>query len=100
MTINAASGVITWTPAEVQGPGNYLIGVVVTDNGIPSLSATQQLTVTVNEVNSAPTLAAFTPQTIGEGSTLTVPAVGSDSDLPANTRSYKYTSALPAPKPI
>ena len=43
----SAEGVITWTPAENQGPGNFTITTRVTDDGISSLSATNTFQVTV-----------------------------------------------------
>jgi len=33
----SASGVITWTPSEAQGPGVYSITTIVTDSGVPPL---------------------------------------------------------------
>ena len=50
------NGVITWTPTEGQGPGTNTITTVVTDNGVPPLSATNSFEVMVTEVNSAPVL--------------------------------------------
>lgn len=49
-SIDPASGVFTWTPTEAQGPGQYTFDVRVTDNGVPALSASETITVTVNEV--------------------------------------------------
>jgi hypothetical protein len=37
--INSSSGVFTWTPTRTQ-TGTYSVGVRVTDNGSPALSAT------------------------------------------------------------
>jgi hypothetical protein len=48
-SIDAISGVFRWQPTETQGPSTNLIGVVVTDNGMPPLSATQQFTVVVRD---------------------------------------------------
>jgi hypothetical protein len=45
--IDLNSGLFSWTPTEVQGPGTYPIGVIVRDDGTPSLSATNTFTVTV-----------------------------------------------------
>jgi len=39
---------------RVARPGTNRITVVVSDNGVPSLSATQTFNVTVREVNRAP----------------------------------------------
>src|SRR5207249_1170337 len=54
----SASGVITWTPTEAQGPNTNTFTTIVTDNGSPNLSATNTFAVVVNEVNSAPVLPA------------------------------------------
>src|SRR5437867_1572693 len=35
------TGVLTWTPSEAQGPGDYSVTVRVTDNGTPALSASR-----------------------------------------------------------
>ena len=44
-TIGPASGQLSWTPTNA--PATNTLSVIVTDNGIPSLSATQSFTVTV-----------------------------------------------------
>ena len=61
-----SSGMIPWTPTEAQGPGVYTLTTVVTDDGVPALSATNSFTVTVNEVNSAPVLPAQGNRTVNE----------------------------------
>ena len=83
------NGVITWTPTEAQGPGTNTFRTVVTDNGVPPLSATNSFVVIVTEVNSAPVLPAQTDRTIGELTLLTVTNGATDGDLPANTLSYQ-----------
>ncbi len=50
-----SAGVFSWTPSESQGPGSYTFDVVITDDGLPPLSDSETITVTVNEVNVAPT---------------------------------------------
>jgi hypothetical protein len=86
------NGVITWTPTEAQGPGNYLITTIVTDDGIPPLSATNSFMVAVSEVNSAPVLLPQNNQTIPEGVTLVITNAATDTDLPANILSYTLLS--------
>jgi hypothetical protein len=88
MTINPASGSISWTPTEAQGPSTNTISVVVTDNGLPPLSATNSFKVTVNEVNSPPSLPSVVDQTVNELATLMVTNTATDQDLPANTLIY------------
>jgi hypothetical protein len=43
---SAATGNLTWTPTEDQGPTSYTFTIQVTDNGKPVKSAAQQITVT------------------------------------------------------
>jgi hypothetical protein len=83
-----ANGVITWTPAENEGPSTNVITTIVTDNGVPALSATNSFTVIVNEVNNAPVLAVQGDRTVTRFTTLTVTNTATDADLPANTLSY------------
>src|SRR5204862_7494314 len=93
MSINPASGVISWTPSEAQGPSTNVVSVSVTDNGVPALSVTNSFTVTVTEVNVAPVLSVPADQTIAEQTTLSVSASATDADLPANTLTFALVSA-------
>jgi hypothetical protein len=45
--INSGSGVFNWRPTIAQSPSTQAVAVVVSDNGMPVLSATQGFTVTV-----------------------------------------------------
>ena len=82
------NGLISWATTEADGPGVYAITTVVTDNGIPALSATNTFHVTVNEVNSPPSLTVPPNQTINELTTLSVSASATDSDIPANVLTF------------
>jgi hypothetical protein len=95
MAINSASGTITWTPTEAQGPSTNTVTVRVTDNGAGALSDTKSLKVTVTEVNTAPVLTVPTDLTINELTTLAVSASATDADLPANVLTYSLVSAPP-----
>src|SRR6185369_1223271 len=88
----SANGVIAWTPSEAQGASTNLITTVVSDNGIPPLSATNTFTVIVTEVNSAPLLTVPPDQTINELATLSVSASATDSDIPANSLLFSLLS--------
>ncbi len=46
-SVDTTSGVFTWRPAIAQSPSTQTVAVVVADNAVPSLSATQSFTVTV-----------------------------------------------------
>ncbi|MCW5781587.1 MAG: putative Ig domain-containing protein, partial [Nitrospira sp.] len=95
-TINPTSGAFSWTPTEAQGPGTYTFDVVVTDNGAPTLSDRETITVTVGEVNQAPTLDPIGTQTVTASQLLSFTAVGSDGDVPANTLTYSLQGTVPA----
>src|SRR5262249_33883872 len=86
--IDPTTGVFSWTPTEAQGPGSYTFAVRVIDNGTPSLFAEQMVTVTVNEVNAAPVLAAIGNKAVDEGTTLSFTATATDPALPANALTF------------
>ena len=95
-SIAAGTGLFTWTPTEAQGPGTFTFDVVVTDNGTPALSDRETITVTMNEVNQAPTLQTIPSQTVTAGQLLTFTAVGIDQDIPANGLTYSLQGVVPA----
>lgn len=91
--LNPLTGVLTWTPTEVQGPGSNWCSVRVTDNGSPALSATNSFAVLVNEVNLAPILPVLiATQTVVEGVLLTLNDQATDADVPANPLTYTLIS--------
>jgi len=79
-TIDPATGVLTFAaapnfeaPADAGADNGYAVTVRVTDSG--GLSVDQTLTVTVSDVNEAPTAVAVTPlaPTLSEGTDTSVP---------------------------
>ena len=84
-SINPSTGVFTWTPTEVQGPGTYTFDVCVSDG---ALSDCETIIVTVNEVNVAPVLGAIGDQTTDELVALTFTATAADADIPANILTF------------
>jgi hypothetical protein len=95
-SIDPQSGAFTWTPAEAQGPGSYLIGVIVTDDGSPPASAAQSFTVTVNEVNQQPVLLPLADQVVNQGGFLVFTVPASDADAPSQTLSFSLGPGAPA----
>jgi CSLREA domain-containing protein len=91
--IDPGTGQFSWTPAEGQGPGTYLFDIVVNDNGIPDLTGTRSVGVTVHEVNRPPVVVDPPDRTVDEQTTLTFPVTASDPDLPVNTLSYRLSGA-------
>jgi hypothetical protein len=51
-TIDPVAGIFQWRPGPSQAPSTNIISVIVSDNGTPSLSATQQFTVIVRASSS------------------------------------------------
>jgi hypothetical protein len=91
-----AGGVFTWTPTEAQGPNDYSVKVIVTDNGTPSMSAEETISIHVDEVNVAPVLVGIGAKGVDEGSLLTFDANATDADLPANSLTYSLDAGAPA----
>jgi hypothetical protein len=89
-------GVFRWTPTEAQGPSTNVIFVAVSDDGSPSLSATQSFTVIVLESNSPPSLSPIADRTIHAGSTLVISNTATDADLPPNTLNFALNVGAPA----
>jgi len=93
-SIHPSTGAFTWTPSEAQGPGNYTLSVMVTDSG--GLAAARSFTVTVQEVNLPPVLAALEDRVVNEGSLLIFNASATDPDVPSQLLTYTLASGAPA----
>jgi Bacterial Ig domain/CARDB/Putative Ig domain len=91
-TIDSVSGLISWTPGEDQN-GEHLFRVLVTDNGVPVLSDTEEFTVTVKEVNLAPELDLIGEQFVDEGALLTFTSSATDDDTPPNALTFSLVGA-------
>lgn len=92
-TIDSSSGVFSWTPTEGQGPGTYDIDVIVTDDGLPAMSDSETVAITVGEVNVAPSLGPISDATIDERVNFGFTATATDPDLPANPLTYSLIDA-------
>ncbi len=91
--IDPVSGDFSWVPSESQGPGSFTFDVVVTDSGSPALTGTASITITVTEVNLAPSLTPIAPQSGAELTTITFDALAGDPDLPSNTLAFILSGA-------
>jgi len=96
VSLDAVTGVLTWTPTEAQGPSENRITLKVTDNGSPPLSDTRSFTVSVREVNSPPVLAPPSDHLAVIGNQLTITNSASDTDLPPNTLTFSLDPGAPA----
>ena len=81
VSVNPNTGVLTWTPSEVQGPNTNMIVVRVTDSGTPALRGFVSFTVVVDEVNRPPLLASIADQV-------------AFARIPRPTRTYQPISSL------
>ena len=52
--IDSKTGTLEWTPTPAQSPSTNVIGIRVTDDGVPAMSDVKYVTVSVNKVNTAP----------------------------------------------
>jgi len=87
-------GRFVWTPSEAQGPGEYDITIQVCDDADPVLCGEDTFTVTVNEVNVAPSIEpAIEDMTINEMELTSFTVVAVDPDLPANTLTFSLLGA-------
>jgi hypothetical protein len=93
--IQPSSGTVTWPTGEGTGPSTNVLTMVVTDNGVPPLSATGFVIVVVNEANIAPVIALLTNRVVNEGSPLVVQPVVTDADVPANTIQFSLAGTVP-----
>jgi len=73
-TLNATTGVFSWTPTVAQSPSTNQITIIVTDNSVPPLRATNMFVVTVGQSlpNSPPQLAPIENRTVYAGGTLVI----------------------------
>ncbi|MBN1227324.1 MAG: putative Ig domain-containing protein, partial [Deltaproteobacteria bacterium] len=84
-SFNPSTKTFSWTPNYTQGSDSgqaYQVTFKVQDNGAPSLSDEETITITVNEVNRAPVLAPIGNKSVAEGQPLqfTISASDPDSD--------------------
>ena len=94
-SIDPSTGLFSWTPTEADGPGSYPVTIRVTDDGSPNLNDSETIDITVNEVNSAPTLSLIENQTVDVGDDVTFTATATDTDLRANMLSYSLGEGAP-----
>jgi hypothetical protein len=88
MTVNP-SGLLTWKPSEAQGASTNLVLVKVSDNGKPSLSATNSIEIIVREVNQPPVLPDFGVATVDALKGWSMKLQANDLDIPSQTLTYR-----------
>ena len=73
------TALFSWTPSFTQA-GNFQPIISVTDSGVPMASDSEQVTLTVGDVNRPPVLAPIGARTVNEGETLSFLVSASDPD--------------------
>lgn len=94
VTIDATTGVVTWTPTEAQGPGRHAIVIYAADS--EGVKNNMTVWVDVTEVNLPPVLSPINDIMIAEGQLLSFTATATDADLPANALTYTLVGNVPA----
>ncbi|MGI9608992.1 MAG: cadherin domain-containing protein, partial [Acidimicrobiia bacterium] len=91
-----AGGAFTWTPTEAQGPGVYSFDVVITDDGTPNLEDRETISITVNDVNEAPTDIALAPSSLDENVAVgtVVGALSTTDPDPTDTHTYALIAGV------
>ncbi|MBX3731573.1 MAG: hypothetical protein KF791_03155 [Verrucomicrobiae bacterium] len=85
-------GELRWTPGEADGPSTVIAEVRVTDDGVPPLSVTNRLVITVREVNEPPVLDPVADLVAMAGAPFEWLLTGSDPDLPAQPLTFALVS--------
>lgn len=88
MTIGSSNGLISWTPTEEQSGNSYSVTVTATDSTADiNATAQQSYTITVIEVNDAPTITSTAVTVATEDEPYTYNVVVTDDDDSAFTYS-------------
>ncbi|MFN0068624.1 MAG: lamin tail domain-containing protein [Limisphaerales bacterium] len=96
LALNPATGDLTWTPTEAQGPGSYNVIARATEAGAGGLSGTRAFSIVVTERNTAPTLDAVPEFTVPDGTLVTFTNRAADVDLPAQKLAFTLDPGAPA----
>ena len=91
VSVDERSGFISWQPTELQGPGDYKIGLEVSSG---KLSAKTWLAITVNEVDQPPQFDLLPQPRLLAGETVDFIVTANDPDLPVRTIQYALENPL------
>lgn len=86
-----ASGYISWTPTEGQGPASYIVLLTANDSFFTS---TENVTLQVSDANFPPTISVPDSRTVNETAMLTFNVSATDADRAEETISF--TCSCPA----
>jgi hypothetical protein len=88
-----SQGLIGWTPVISQVPSTNVFRAVVTDDGLPPLSATNEFIVVVQEIHNGPGLPILPDLTGDPNVPIIVTNTAADTDIPVWPLHYALLSA-------
>ena len=94
--IAPTTGLLTWATGPGAGGTTNLLTVRVTDNGSPTMSATQTFAVVVQAVNHPPVLGPLANQLVHAGATLSLSLSATDPDAPPQQLAFRLAPGAPA----
>lgn len=95
LTLDPVTGRLRWTPAENQGPSTAVLRVKVSDSGVPRLSATNTVQITVTESNERPVMEPLADWRVEVGQWVEFTVRATDPDRPANALAYSLGATAP-----
>ncbi len=96
LSIDATTGLISWTPTEAQGPGRYDVVVHVFNQTRPQSFTTQRFAINVSEVNTPPVITPIPDQMTNQLLQLSFTVSATDADLPVKPGN-QFTFSLDNP---
>jgi hypothetical protein len=91
----SSGGVFTWTPTTAQAPSTNTLSVIVTDSGVPAMSATNTFKVVVYRPNTAPVMGTILDQAVYANTLLNFTVSATDTDQPPQTLTFGLGAGAP-----
>jgi hypothetical protein len=92
----SSGGAFTWTPTAAQAPSTNTLSVIVTDSGLPAMSATNTFKVVVSRPNTAPVIGTIFDQAVYANTLLNFTVSATDTDQPPQTLTFSLGAGAPA----
>jgi len=96
VALDLHAGALAWPTSRCANAGTNVFSVVVSDSGIPPLSATGFVSVVVVKSNTPPVLSPIPNITINAGDLLNLTCAATDLDCPPNAVTFSLGSGAPA----
>ncbi|MEI6196079.1 MAG: putative Ig domain-containing protein, partial [Verrucomicrobiota bacterium] len=96
--LNPNTGVFNWRPAVAQSPSTQTVSVVVSDNGVPAMSATQNFSIVVSQ--PAPPVLGSASNTNGQFGFWVNGDVGPDYFIQVSTNLANWSALATVSAPV